>query len=392
MTLRPTRVALLGATGSIGTQALTVIRDLRAQGHPLEVVALAAGRRVEALAAAAREFGVRRVAVAGPLDADAIRKLLPAWVEVAHGADALSALASLPDVDLVLNAVVGASGLRPTLAALEAGKTLALANKESLVIGGDLVLPARQRPDQIIPVDSEHAALFQLLANVSPDEVERVWITASGGPFRGRDPADLARVTPGEALSHPVWPMGPRISVDSATLVNKAFEVIEAHRLFGLSWDRIGVLVHPEARVHALVELADGTVLAQLAAPDMRIPIRSALTHPRRCPPPPTRLSLSPLSLSLEELCPDRYPAFWTVLAAGKRGGTAPAVANAADEVLVESFLRGEVPYPLIAEGIAAVLREHESAPVEGLESILRADAWARERVRAVVARDADNV
>ncbi|MFH1609148.1 MAG: 1-deoxy-D-xylulose-5-phosphate reductoisomerase, partial [Candidatus Bipolaricaulota bacterium] len=255
MTSAPTRVAVLGATGSIGTQALAVIRDLRAQGHPVEVMALAAGRNVEALAAAAREFGVRRVAVAGSLEADAIRKLLPTGVEVAHGTDGLSTLASLPDVDLVLNAVVGAAGLRPTLAALESGKKLALANKESLVIGGDLVLRACQRPGQIIPVDSEHAALFQILAGVPASEVECVWITASGGPFRDRGPADLARVTPREALAHPVWQMGPRISVDSATLANKAFEVIEAHHLFSLPWEKIGVLIHPEARVHALVEL-----------------------------------------------------------------------------------------------------------------------------------------
>lgn len=392
MSASPTRIALLGATGSIGTQALAVIRDLRAQGHPIAVVALAAGRNVEALASAAREFGVGHVAVAGPGEADAIRGLLPPEAEVVHGPEGLARLASLPDVDLVLNAVVGAAGLCPTLAALESGKKLALANKESLVIGGDLVLRACQRPGQIIPVDSEHAALFQILAGVPASEVERVWITASGGPFRDRGSADLARVTPREALAHPVWPMGPRISVDSATLANKAFEVIEAHHLFSLPWEKIGVLIHPEARVHALVELVDGTVLGQLAPPDMRIPIRTALTHPQRCPPPPARLSLPGLALSFAELRPDRYPAFWSVLEAGKLGGTAPAVANAADEVLVEAFLRGEISYPLIAEGIAKVLAEHESTPVQNVESIHFADNWAREMARAVVARRARSV
>lgn len=392
MTLPSTRVALLGATGSIGTQALSVVRDLRGQGHPIAVVALAAGRNVEALAAAAREFGVCRVAVAGPAEAGRVRRLLPRGTEIAYGQEGLTALASLADVDLVLNAVVGAAGLGPTLAALEAGKQLALANKESLVIGGDLVLCARRRPDQIIPVDSEHAALFQLLAGVPACEVERVWITASGGPFRARDPADLTRVTPREALAHPVWPMGPRISVDSATLANKAFEVIEAHHLFSLPWERIGVLIHPEARVHALVELVDGTVLGQLGPPDMRIPIRAALTHPQRYPPPPARLSLPGLSLSFKELRPSQYPAFGSILEAGKRGGTAPTVANAADEVLVEAFLRGRISYPLIAEGIAEVLAEHKSTPVQNVESIHFADNWAREMAEVVVARRARSV
>ncbi len=352
-------------------------------------MALAAGRNVEALASAAREFGVRRVAVAGLAEADRARRLLPPGTEIAHGQQGLIALASLADVDLVLNAVVGAAGLGPTLAALESGKQLALANKESLVIGGDLVLRARQRPDQIVPVDSEHAALFQLLAAVPPCEIERVWITASGGPFRGRDPAGLAGVTPREALAHPVWPMGPRISVDSATLANKAFEVIEARHLFSLPWEKIGVLVHPEARVHALVELVDGTILGQLGPPDMRIPIRAALTHPKRYPPPPVRLSLPGLSLSFQELRPSQYPAFGSILEAGKRGGTAPAVANAADEVLVEAFLRGGIPYPTIADGIAEVLAEHKSTPVQNVESIHFADNWAREMARAVVARRA---
>jgi 1-deoxy-D-xylulose-5-phosphate reductoisomerase len=387
MTAVSTRIAVLGATGSIGTQALTVIRDLCRAGRSLEIVALAAGRNVDALASAAREFGVRRVGVAGAAEADELRRLLPPDTEIVCGADGLAYLASLPEADLVLNAVVGAAGLGPTLAALHAGKTLALANKESLVIGGELVLQARRRADQIVPVDSEHAALFQIYSGIRSRDVERVWITASGGPFRGRPHAELGRVTPAEALAHPVWPMGPRISVDSATLVNKAFEVIEAHRLFGLPWENIGVLLHLEGRVHALVELGDGTVVAQLAAPDMRIPIQAALTHPERRPPAPAKISFSRLTLSLEELRPDRYPAFRTVLAAGMLGGTAPAVANAADEVLVEAFLNGEIPYPAIADGIAAVLAEHESTAVQDLESIHFADRWARGMARAVVAR-----
>lgn len=390
--ISPKRVAILGATGSIGTQALQVLRDLRRAGHAFQVIALAAGRNVETLAPRVVEFGVQRVGVAGPTEADRLRQLLPPMTEIVHGSEGLAHLASLPDVDLVLNAVVGAAGLGPTLAALDAGKTLALANKESLVIGGELVLQARRRPDQIVPVDSEHAALFQILEGRRPGEIERAWITASGGPFRGRSLADLSAVTPAEALAHPVWPMGRRISVDSATLANKAFEVIEARHLFSLSWARIGVLIHPQAQVHALVEFLDGTVLAQLAPPDMRIPIQSALTHPSRCTSCTERLSLPRLDVSFETLVSGRYPAFDAVLEAGQRGGTAPAVANAADEVLVEAFLRGEIPFTAIAEGITTVLADHSCYPVQNMADVLDADNWAREEAREVVARWTRNV
>lgn len=381
----PRRVALLGATGSIGGQALDVIRALRRTGFPLDVVALAAGRGVEALAALAWEFGVRRLGVAGPEEARALQALLPT-AEVVTGSEGLAYLASHPEVDLVLNATVGAVGLYPTLAALEEGKTLALANKESLVVGGELVLAARRRPDQIIPVDSEHAALSELLDGLSPHEVERVWITASGGPFRGRRPEELGAVTPAEALAHPVWAMGRRISVDSATLVNKAFEVIEAHHLFRLSWERIGVLVHPQACVHAAVELVDGTVRAHLSAPDMRLPIQAALTHPARLPAP-RRLSLSPLTLSFEGLRPGEYPAFDAVCGAGVTGGTAPAVANAADEVLVDAFLRGEIPFPAIGEALGEVLALHRPGPVRSVADVVAADRWARGEALSLVAR-----
>lgn len=379
----PRRLAILGATGSIGRQALDVVRELRGS-FPIEIIALGAGTNVEALAALAHEFGVFHLGVAGPEEAARLRSLLP-QAEVVAGPEGLAELASLPEADLVLNAVVGAAGLVPTLAALEAGKTLLLANKESLVIGGELVLRARRRPDQIIPVDSEHAALFQLLSGLEGAEVERAWITASGGPFRNRRPADLAGVTPAQALAHPVWPMGRRITVDSATLVNKAFEVIEAHYLFGLPWDGIGVLVHPQACVHALVELVDGVVLAQLSVPDMRIPIRAALTHPHRLPPP-RPLALPGLNLTFEALDPQLYPGYAVVLAAGQRGGTCPAAANAADEVLVEAFLQGEIPFPAIAEGIEATLSVHDPHPVERVSDVLEADRWARACARDWVA------
>lgn len=387
-----TRVAILGATGSIGGQALDVVRELRQNGHPVGVVALAAGRSVNRLAASVVEFGVPHVGVAGQAEADRLRSLVPPKTEIVHGLDGLAYLASLPNLDLVMNAVVGAAGLTPTLAALDADKVLALANKESLVIAGDLVLRARRRADQIIPVDSEHAALFQILKGRSCRDVERVWITASGGPFRDWRAEDLASATPAEALAHPVWSMGRRISVDSATLANKAFEVIEARYLFSLPWERIGVLVHPQAQVHALAEFGDGTTLAQLAPPDMRIPIRLALAHQVGCIPCPARIDLSRLEMSFETLVPGRYPAFDVVLEAGQRGGTMPAVANAADEVLVESFLRGDISFTAIADGIADVVVEHVSSAINSLADVLAADNWAREKARAVVAKRSRSV
>jgi len=389
MTLPPRRLAILGATGSIGTQAIEVVRELRARGEPFEIKVLAAGSRVEELSALAREFKVELVCVAGPQEAAQAKALLRSKVQVLHGPEGLAQAAAWPGVDLVLNAVVGARGLRATLAALEAEKTLALANKESLVVGGQLVLAAKRRADQIIPVDSEHAALLQLMAGVRREEIETAWITASGGAFRDRAPEELATVTPEQALAHPTWRMGPRITVDSATLVNKAFEVIEAHFLFGLAWEKIGVLLHPQSIVHALLELSDGSFLAQLAPTDMRIPIRAALTHPVRLPPPPTRLPLARLGLSFRELPQNRFPAFWTVLEAARTGGTAPAVANAADEVLVDAFLAGKIAFPAIAEGIAEVLSRHSPAPVGGLSALQEADAWAREEARRFVEMNA---
>jgi 1-deoxy-D-xylulose-5-phosphate reductoisomerase len=376
------KVVILGSTGSIGIQAL---EEIRRYPDRFEVIALGAGKNVELLAQQAQEFKVADLAVAGPEEAQKLTELLPK-ARVRYGPEGLAELAALPEADLVVNAVVGAIGIFPTLSALRAGKRLALANKESLVVGGELVMATRRFPDQIIPVDSEHAALWQLFSGVKREEVERIWITASGGPFRERDPATLSTVTPKEALSHPTWKMGPRITVDSATLVNKAFEVIEAHYLFGMPWERIGVLLHPESVVHALLELRDGSILAQLATPDMRIPIRAALSYPERLGPP-IPLRLAPLALHFQELPRDRYPAFWTVVEAGRKGGTAPAVANAADEVLVQAFLAEKIPFTAIAEGIDHILSIHEPSPVDGLGQILRADAWARQEAWKFVAR-----
>lgn len=377
-----TRIAILGATGSIGRQALDVIRLRRGRGEELEVVALAAGRRVEELCRLAREFGVRLISVLGPEEARRARRLLPPDVEVLHGQEGLVEIAGHPRVELVLNAVVGAAGLRATLAALSAGKRVALANKESLVVGGHLVMELVREPDQLIPVDSEHSALWQALRGITREELANLWITASGGAFRDRSPAELSRVTPEEALAHPTWKMGPRITVDSATLVNKGFEVIEAHWLFGMPYDRIGVLLHPQSLVHGLVELVDGNWIAILSEPDMRIPIQYALTHPRHAPPAPKGLVLAGKRLDFAEIPKERYPAFAVVVRAGMLGGTAPAVVNAADEELVAAFLAGGIPFTAIAEGLSHVLQRHDPAPSPTLEEIEAADSWARGEAR----------
>lgn len=375
-------VAILGSTGSIGLQTLEEI-----QRYPelFRVAALAAGKKVELLARQAKEFGVLDLAVADAKNAEELKKFCPK-ARVRCGPKGLAELASLPEVDVVLNAVVGSVGIFPTLSALRAGKRLALANKESLVVGGELVMGCRRFPDQIIPVDSEHAALWQLLSKVRREEVERIWITASGGPFRNYPLQKLAHVTPQEALRHPTWRMGPRITVDSATLVNKAFEVIEAHHLFAMPWEHIGALLHPESVVHALVELLDGSILAQLSTPEMRLPIRAALTYPKRLPPA-LPLRVAPLDLHFREIPRDQYPGFWVVLGAGMAGGTMPAVANAADEVLVQAFLAEKIPLTSIADGIKLVIEKHEKKRVLELEDIVEADRWAREEAQQFVRR-----
>lgn len=381
----PKKLALLGATGSIGQQTIEVIRSLQAGGQEIQLVALAAGRQVEKLAQLARQFSPQLVAVAGPREAEAIKPLLPPKTKLVWGEAGLEQAATYPEAELVVNAVVGALGLGATLAALRAGKVVALANKESLVVGGELVLAAQTRPHQLIPLDSEHAALAQLLSGVRREELAQVWITASGGPFFHLPPEALARVTPEQALAHPTWKMGPRITVDSATLVNKAFEVIEAHHLFGLPWEKIGVLVHPQSMVHAIVELVDGSQLAQLASPDMRLPIQAALTHPARRPGPAPRLSLLGKKLEFQELPPDRWPGFWTVLEAGREGGTAPAVANAADEVLVAAFLAEKITLADIPVGLEEILARHRGRHSPTLEELWEADRWARQEARQFV-------
>jgi 1-deoxy-D-xylulose-5-phosphate reductoisomerase len=383
MSGRLQRIAVLGSTGSIGRQTLDVVDRLRRTGRSIDVVGLAAGRNVSLLEDQIESFAPRAVSVASPDAAERLGRRRPN-LRVLHGDAGLCELARLDGVDLVVNGLVGALGLAPTLAALGAARPVALANKESLVVGGDLVRAEIEAgKGRLFPLDSEHSGLFQCLEAGRRSDVARVTLTASGGPFLRTEIEGLENVTASEALDHPNWAMGPRITIDSATMVNKAFEVIEAHHLFGLRYDQIDVVVHPESIVHAIVEYEDGSVIAQLAAHDMRIPIQYALTYPERVATDLPHLALDRrLSLTFEPLDADRFPAFAIVLAAGTTGGSALAAANAADEILVTRFLAGEIPFTGIGRGLNAVLgrwrTEIEDVDVT-LDHLLAVDRWARD-------------
>lgn len=379
------RVAILGSTGSIGTQALEVI-----EGHPgvFRVVGLAAGHRVALLAEQVRRCRPEWVVVGGRDEAEELERMLGAETPatVAWGAEALREAAAEP-ADVLLVAVVGARGLAPTIAALEAGRTVALANKESLVSGGALVTAAAERGGgKLVPVDSEHSAVFQCLTGTSPEQLRRIILTASGGPFRGRRPEELAGVRPDEALNHPTWRMGARVTVDSATLMNKGLEVIEAHWLFGRDFDHIGVVIHPESIVHSLVELVDGSVLAQLGWPDMRLPIQYALFHPERQPGLRPPLDLTAVGrLNFLPVAWGDYPCLRLALQAGAAGGSWPAVLNAADEVAVEAFLGGRVRFTGLAGIVEAVLDRWGGGRTETLAEVAAADDWARKAAAEVI-------
>lgn len=381
-------VAILGATGSVGVQALDVVR---AEPDRFRVVALSAGSNVERLTEQVREFRPGAVAIADPVAGERFRERmadLPA-VEVLVGPDSAARLAAEVDADVVLNALVGSSGLEPTLAALRTGKVLALANKESLVVGGELVLDlVKGEPERLLPVDSEHAALAQCLRGERMGDVRRVILTGSGGPFRGRSREGLADVTVEDALAHPVWRMGPKITIDSATLMNKGLEVIEAHHLFGVDYDRIDVLVHPEGLVHAIAEFHDGAMSAQLAVPDMRLPIQSALAWPDRLATGVAPLPLGGARLSFDEVDRDAFPALDLAYRVGRTGSTFPAAMSAANEVAVAAFLEGAIPFPAIVETVARVVDEHEPPTTAlAVEDLVRVDAWARDRAAAIVGR-----
>jgi len=375
------RIAVLGSTGSIGTSTLDVIEASAGGFVPW---LLAAHRSVDALVEQARRVRPAWVVVVDPVAAARITPgSLPAGTRLAVGADALAELVADPAVDRVVSAIVGAAGLASTWAALEAGKTVALANKETLVMAGPLVVQlARRTGGRIIPVDSEHSAIHQALASGRGDEIERIVLTASGGPFRTRPRESLASVTPEEALRHPTWSMGPKITIDSATMMNKALELIEARWLFGLPAEKLAVVVHPQSIVHSMVEFVDGSVIAQLSPPDMRLPIQYALSYPRRLPGPARRLDFAAtMRLEFEPPNVDRFPAVRLGHEAAARGGTAGAVLNGANEAAVAAFLEGRIRFTEIAESCARVLAAHPFQAEPTLDDIRRLDAWARREV-----------
>ena len=388
----PRRIALLGSTGSIGTQTLDVVRR-----HPdkLEVVALAAGSRASEMLQQAREFGARYLAL-GSYSKN-IECEIPAGTYLDFGPDAVEALVRLPEVDLVVNALVGAAGLRASYETLKAGKVLALANKESLVVGGDLIMPlaraaeqAAGHPGALMPIDSEHGAIYQCLLGERHEEVSRLWVTASGGPFRGKTVEDLAQVTPEAALAHPTWNMGPKISIDSSTLMNKGLEVIEAHHLFDMDYDRIKVVVQPQSAIHSMVEYSDGSVKAHLGTTDMRIPIQFALSYPDRWDAPVEPIDFCKLG-SLEFFEPDTKTFRCLELArqAGMRAGTLPCVMNAANEVAVAAFLNRRCSYLGIARIVEEVMDMHAVEAVQSLEQLLEIDTWARNAAQGCIDKQA---
>ncbi|MFE2351601.1 1-deoxy-D-xylulose-5-phosphate reductoisomerase [Kitasatospora cineracea] len=388
----PRELVILGSTGSIGTQAIDVV--LRNPDR-FKVVALsAAGGRVELLAEQALALGVRTVAVADPAAEAPLRAALAAGAggaalpEVLAGPDAATELAAT-ECHSVLNGITGSIGLAPTLAALRAGRVLVLANKESLIVGGPLV-KAVARPGQIVPVDSEHAALFQALAGGTRAEVRKLVVTASGGPFRNRTREQLAGVTPAEALAHPTWAMGPVVTINSATLVNKGLEVIEAHLLYDVPFDRIEVVVHPQSVVHSMVEFTDGSTLAQASPPDMRMPIALGLGWPDRVPDAAPGCDWTKAATwEFFPLDDAAFPAVELAREVGTLGGTAPAVFNAANEECVDAFLNGALPFTGIVDTVAKVVAEH-GTPAAGtsltVEDVLQAEHWARTRARELAA------
>lgn len=401
------RIVVLGSTGSIGTQTVDVVRQ---HSDELEIVGLAVNTRVGDMLAQARAHSVRNLAVGDERLADQaiaseVREQAGAQGVWGFGMDAVVDLVRLPEADVVVNALVGAAGLRASYETLRAGKVLALANKESLVVGGDLIMPLAARVDAqrraagvapavgpagaLMPIDSEHGAIYQCLLGESEREVSRLWVTASGGPFRGRKRADLEGITPAQALKHPTWNMGAKISIDSSTLMNKGLEVIEAHHLFNMPYDKISVVVQPQSAIHSMVEFTDGSVKAHLGTTDMRIPIQFALSYPQRWEAPVEPLDFTKLgSLEFAPADTDTFRCLELARHAGGVGGTLPCVMNAANEVAVAAFLAEQGSYLGIAECVEAVMDAHEREgvqKVESLEQLQALDAWARETARKSV-------
>ena len=383
----PKRVCVLGSTGSIGTQTLDVARR-----HPefVKIVALSANTQAELLLEQAREFSVEHVVLANVEIAEAWRARFAEIGATLHaGSEAIVELCNLPEVDMVVNSLVGAAGMQASYATLVAGKQLALANKESLVVGGDVLMPLSTH-ETLLPIDSEHGAIYQCLLGEDPAEVTRLWVTASGGPFRGKKAADLQNITVEQALSHPTWNMGRKISIDSSTLMNKGLEVIEAHHLFAMPYDKIAVAVQPQSAIHSMVEFTDGSVKAHLGTTDMRIPIQFALSYPARWSAPVEPLDFRTLG-SLEFEAPDlgTFRCLALAIEAGTTGGTLPAVMNAANEVAVAAFLAEQIPYLGIAELVERAMnhavREGSVQAATSIDQLLAIDAetrvYAREQV-----------
>jgi len=371
------KVVVLGSTGSIGINTLRVITRLR---NRFQIIALAAKENINLLEKQIRKFHPEVIALANKKSAQELRGRFKT-MKVLDGEEGLIKVARLKEADLVVSAIVGASGLIPTLEAIRAGKRVALANKEALVMAGEIIMnEAHKKGVDIIPIDSEHSAILQCLKAEKEKDVSRIILTASGGPFLKFSPTRLKSVTPQEALRHPTWEMGPKVTIDSATLMNKGLEVIEAHHLFGIDIDKIEVIIHPQAIVHSLVEVVDGTMLAHLGTPDMRLPIQYALSYPERLPNSLKRLDLVKIKkLTFQQPDTRKFPCLKLAYEAARIGGTAPAVLNAANEIAVSLFLKRKVGFMEIPKMIEKVLKRHKPIKNPPLSEVLKVDAWARE-------------
>jgi 1-deoxy-D-xylulose-5-phosphate reductoisomerase len=381
-----TRVVVLGATGSIGESALKVARDIPDR---MEIVGLAANSNAKKLAATANETRAQSVCLVDETKIDILKRELDYEPRIFAGQEGLLEIACLTNAEMVLVAIVGTGGLRPTLAAIEAGKDLAVASKEILVMAGEIVMrEARENGVNVLPVDSEHNAIFQCLEGKNSSDIRRIILTASGGPFRETPRADFKSITPEQALKHPTWNMGPKITIDSATLFNKGLEMIEAHWLFGVEMQHVEVVIHPQSIVHSMVEFADGSTLAQLSYSNMCFPIQYAVTWPDRVPNTLPPLDFSKLS-RLEFFTPryEDFPALNLARRAGETGGTLPAVMNAANEVAVAGFLDRQVRFPDIWQIVGEVMNRHRSVAHPDLDAILQADQWARKEARGMLDR-----
>ncbi|MEC8826018.1 MAG: 1-deoxy-D-xylulose-5-phosphate reductoisomerase [Verrucomicrobiota bacterium] len=380
----PKKVVVLGSTGSIGESSLSVARDIPER---MEVIGLAAHRRVDSLAKQLAEFDVKQGCIFDPKGLDQLKTQIADDVTLYTGEDGLVELATLPEADMVLIAIVGVAGLRPALAAIEAGKDIAVASKEILVMAGEAVMSAaREKGVRVLPVDSEHNAIFQCLEDRSPTDVSRLILTASGGPFRELPADQLATVTKAQALKHPTWAMGQKITIDSATLFNKGLEMIEARWLFDIEMQRVDVIVHPQSIVHSMVEFIDNSVLAQLSTADMCFPIQYAITWPDRVPNTLPPLDFAELAqLNFEAPRWDDFPALNLAKEAGEKGGTLPAVMNAANEVAVAAFLKELISFPKIWETVEETMSSHNSITHPSLEEIIDADLQARAKATELI-------